>query len=46
MALHWFKKLKTGLSKSASKVEGVIASVTGKKTIDEETLYDLSLIHI
>ncbi len=41
MALNWFKKLKTGLSKSASKVEGVIASVTGKKTIDEETLYDI-----
>ena len=41
MALNWFKKLKTGLSKSASKVEGVIASVTGKKTIDQETLYDI-----
>ena len=46
MALNWFKKLKTGLSKSASKVEGAIASITGKKTIDQETLYDLSLIHI
>ena len=41
MALNWFKKLKTGLSKSASKVEGAIASITGKKTIDQETLYDI-----
>jgi fused signal recognition particle receptor len=38
MALNWFKKLKTGLSKSASKVEGAIASITGKKTIDQETI--------
>ena len=36
MALNWFKKLKTGLSKSASKVENAFASVTGKKTIDQE----------
>ena len=41
MALNWFKKLKSGLSKSASKVEGAIASITGKKTIDQETLNDI-----
>ena len=41
MALNWFKKLKTGLSKSASKVEGAIASITGKKTIDQETIGDI-----
>ena len=46
MALNWFKKLKSGLSKSASKVEGAIASITGKKTIDQETIDNLSLIHI
>ena len=38
MALNWFKKLKSGLSKSASKVEGAIASITGKKTLDQKTL--------
>ena len=38
MALNWFKKLKSGLSKSASKVEGAIASITGKKIIDQETV--------
>jgi len=38
MALNWFKKLKSGLSKSASKVEGAIASITGKKTLDQQTL--------
>jgi fused signal recognition particle receptor len=38
MTLNWFKKLKSGLSKSASKVEGAIASITGKKTVDQETL--------
>ena len=41
MALNWFKKLKSGLSKSASKVEGAIASITGKKTIDQDTLDDI-----
>ena len=41
MALNWFKKLKSGLSKSASKVEGAIASITGKKTLDQETLNDI-----
>ena len=41
MALNWFKKLKTGLSKSALKVEGAIASITGKKTIDQETIDDI-----
>ena len=38
MALNWFKKLKSGLSKSASKVEGVVASLTGKKTLDQASL--------
>lgn len=38
MALNWFKKLKSGLSKSASKVEGAIASITGKKTLDQQTI--------
>jgi len=38
MALNWFKKLKSGLSKSASKVEGAIASITGKKTLDQKAL--------
>ena len=41
MALNWFKKLKSGLSKSASKVEGAIASITGKITLDQETLDDI-----
>ena len=41
MALNWFKKLKTGLSKSASKVENAFASVTGKKTIDQDILNDI-----
>ncbi len=41
MALNWFKKLKSGLSKSASKVEGAIASITGKKTLDQESLNDI-----
>ena len=42
MALNWFKKLKSGLSKSASKVEGAIASITGKKTLDQESLDDIA----
>ena len=41
MSLNWFKKLKTGLSKSASKVENAFASVTGKKTIDQEILNNI-----
>ena len=41
MALNWFKKLKSGLSKSASRVEGAIASITGKKTLDQESLDDI-----
>ena len=41
MALNWFKKLKSSLSKSASKVEGAIASITGKKTIDQETINNI-----
>ena len=38
MALNWFKKLKSGLSKSASKVDNAISSITGKKTVDKEEL--------
>ena len=38
MALNWFKKLKSGLSKSASKVDNAISSITGKKTVDQEEL--------
>jgi fused signal recognition particle receptor len=41
MALNWFKKLKSGLSKSASKVEGAIATITGKKIVDQETLNNI-----
>ena len=41
MALNWFKKLKSGLSKSASKVGGAIASITGKKTLDQASLDDI-----
>ena len=41
MALNWFKKLKSGLSKSASKVEGAIASITGKKKLDQASLDDI-----
>jgi fused signal recognition particle receptor len=36
--LNWFKKLKSGLSKSASKVDNAISSITGKKTVDKEEL--------
>jgi fused signal recognition particle receptor len=36
--LNWFKKLKNGLSKSASKVDNAISSITGKKTVDKEEL--------
>ena len=38
MALNWFKKLKSGLSKSASKVDNAIFSITGKKTVDQKEL--------
>ena len=38
MTLNWFKKLKSGLSKSASKVDNAISSITGKKTVDKEEL--------
>ena len=41
MALNWFKKLKSGLSKSASKVGGAITSITGKKTLDQASLDDI-----
>ena len=41
MSLKWFKKLKSGLSKSASKVEDALASITRKKTIDQETIDDI-----
>ena len=36
MAFNWFKKLKNGLSKSASKVENAFKSVIGKKSLDEQ----------
>tara|TARA_B100000965_G_scaffold2174_1_gene1714 strand:- start:242 stop:1177 length:936 start_codon:yes stop_codon:yes gene_type:complete len=41
MAFNWFKKLKKGLSKSATKVEKAFTSIVGKKTLDEKTLNDL-----
>lgn len=41
MALNWFKKLKSGLSKSASKVDNAISSITGKKTVDKEELNNI-----
>ena len=41
MAFNWFKKLKNGLSKSASKVENAFKSVIGKKSLDEQTLTDV-----
>ena len=41
MAFNWFKKLKNGLSKSASKVENAFKSVIGKKSLDEQTLTNL-----
>ena len=41
MALNWFKKLKSGLSKSASKVDNAISSITGKKTVDKEELENI-----
>ena len=41
MALNWFKKLKTGLSKSAAKVESAFTSITGKKNVDQVTLDEI-----
>jgi len=41
MALNWFKKLKTGLSKSAQKVEKAFTSVIGKKKLDENSLTEI-----
>ena len=41
MALNWFKKLKTGLSKSAFKVENAFSSITGKKSIDQASLNEI-----
>ena len=41
MAFNWFKKLKNGLSKSATKVKKSITAVVGKKTLDQETLNEL-----
>ena len=41
MAFNWFKKLKNGLSKSATKVENAFTSIVGKKTLDDQTLNDL-----
>ena len=42
MAFNWFKKLKTGLSKSAKKVEKAFTSVIGKKKLDESALIELT----
>ena len=41
MAFNWFKKLKTGLSKSAQKVEKAFTSVIGKKKLDENSLIEI-----
>ena len=41
MAFNWFKKLKTGLSKSAQKVEKAFTSVIGKKKLDESSLTEI-----
>ena len=41
MAFNWFKKLKTGLSKSAQKVEKAFTSVIGKKKLDESSLIEI-----
>ena len=41
MAFNWFKKLKTGLSKSAQKVEKAFTSVIGKKKLDESALAEI-----
>ena len=41
MALNWFKKLKIGLSKSSFKVENAFSSITGKKSIDQDTLDEI-----
>ena len=41
MVFGWFKKLKSGLSKSSEKIsEGIKKAIKGKK-IDDETLDDL-----
>ena len=37
MAFEWFKKLKSGLSNSASKVEKALSNVVGKKKLGEMT---------
>ena len=41
MAFNWIKKLKTGLSKSAQKVEKAFTSVIGKKKLDENSLTEI-----
>ena len=41
MTFNWFKKLKNGLSKSATKVEKALTSIVGKKTLDTQTLNDI-----
>ena len=41
MAFNWFKKLKNGLSKSATKVEKAFTSIVGKKNLDQEALSHL-----
>ena len=41
MAFEWFKKLKSGLSNSASKVEKALSNVVGKKKLGEHDLTEL-----
>ena len=41
MAFGWFKKLKSGLSKSSNKISGGIQKIFKSKKIDESTLEDL-----
>ena len=41
MSFNWFKKLKTGLSKSAQKVEKAFTSVIGKRRLDENSLNEI-----
>ena len=41
MVFGWFKKLKSGLSKSSDKISGGIKKILKSKKIDDETLEDL-----
>ena len=46
MVFGWFKKLKSGLSKSSEKITKSIKKVIKGKKIDEETLNELEEILI